>query len=136
MPFAARGVNNRSVRVEPKASNMIDTPPAGLLEWGEMKLGLLLSTPPEHPNLEIVMGLGSAALETGHEVYLYLIDEGVKNLGCEEIGRLVTQGTRLLVCAYSCQRRGLPTSGPYGTYCGLVLLSDMIRGCDRFLPFN
>ena len=42
------------------------------------KLGLLLSTPPSHPSVETVVQLAQAALRRGVEVYLYLIDEGVK----------------------------------------------------------
>jgi len=42
------------------------------------KLGLLLSTAPSHASVETVVQLSQAALRRGVEVYLYLIDEGVK----------------------------------------------------------
>ena len=44
------------------------------------KIGLLLSLPPSHSSASTVHGLAEAALQAGHEVYLYLIDEGVKNI--------------------------------------------------------
>ena len=44
------------------------------------KLGLLLSTPPSHPSVETVVQLAQAALRKEIDVYLYLIDEGVKRL--------------------------------------------------------
>ena len=39
------------------------------------KLGLMISTGPEHPNLATVLGLSGAALDGGGQVYLYLIDD-------------------------------------------------------------
>src|SRR3981189_1170535 len=42
------------------------------------KLGILLSTGPEHPNLDAVLGLGTAALSRGADLYLYLIDAGAR----------------------------------------------------------
>ena len=39
------------------------------------KLGLMVSTAPEHPNLETALGLSQAALDGGGDVYLYLIDD-------------------------------------------------------------
>ena len=45
------------------------------------KLGLMLSTGPEHPvNLRTTLGLADAALDRGASVYLYLIDDGVRAL--------------------------------------------------------
>src|SRR5207249_9235427 len=39
------------------------------------KLGLMISTAPEHPNLATALGLAQAALDRGANVYLYLIDD-------------------------------------------------------------
>jgi len=44
------------------------------------KLGILLSTPPSHPNITTVTHLCEEGLKSDVDVYLYLIDEGVKNL--------------------------------------------------------
>ena len=41
------------------------------------KLGLMVSTAPDHPNLETALGLSKAALDGGGDVYLYLIDDAV-----------------------------------------------------------
>jgi hypothetical protein len=38
----------------------------------KQKLGVLLSTGLEHPNLETAVGLSAAALDRGVELYLYL----------------------------------------------------------------
>jgi len=102
------------------------------------KLGVLLSTPPSHPNLQTVWRLCQEARRSRIEVYLYLIDEGVRNLRDERLAALCRSGARFFVCAYGCQRHGVSTEDlPEGaTLCGLVVLSNMVNGCDRFIAFN
>jgi hypothetical protein len=99
------------------------------------KLGLMLSTGPEHPNLETVSRLSDAALRRGDDVYLYLIDEGTRCLDLPPIQKLPGQGAKLFVCAFGAQKMGVPID-QRATFCGLVVLSDIIAGCDRFLAFN
>ena len=43
----------------------------------KQSFGLLLSTGPENSNLDAAIGLSEAALESGKDVYMYLIDAGV-----------------------------------------------------------
>ncbi|HNP27459.1 MAG TPA: DsrE family protein [Nitrospirales bacterium] len=102
------------------------------------KLGLLLSTSPEHPNAATVYHLIKTALANEVDTYLYFIDEGVKNLEDPRFTGLAKEGLKLFVCAYGCQQHHISTDG-YGkevTFCGLVILSNIIDGCDRFLAFN
>jgi len=40
-----------------------------------------------------------------------------------------------VLCAFGCQKRGLPLS-ERATNCGLVVLTDVINGTDRFLALN
>ena len=101
------------------------------------KLGVLLSTGPDHPNLETAVGLSDAALARGAQLYLYLIDDGVRALDDPRIKALPGRGARLFVCAYGCQKRRIPLSeGDSVTYCGLVVLTDLINGTDRFVALN
>jgi sulfur relay (sulfurtransferase) complex TusBCD TusD component (DsrE family) len=102
------------------------------------KLGVLLSTAPSHPNVVSVANLCQEALRAQVDVYLYLIDEGVKNLRDSRLARLASDGAKLFVCAYGCQQHGMSTEGlPQGmSLCGLVVLSNMVNGCDRFVAFN
>ncbi len=99
------------------------------------KLGILLSTKPEHPNLETCLGLSRAALDRGADLYLYLVDDGVANIDDDRILDLGRRGAKLFVCAYGCQRRRLPITDK-ATYCGLVVLTDLINGCERFVALN
>ncbi len=99
------------------------------------KLGMLLSTAPSHPNLQTVRSLSGTALGSGQDVYLYLIDEGTRALDDPGLQALSKQGMKLFVCAYGAQRQGISVSDQ-ATFCGLVVLSDIVKGCDRFLSFN
>lgn len=102
------------------------------------KLGVLLSTPPKDPSVTTIARLCAEAQTTDTDVYLYLIDEGVKNLHDARFRELARAGAKFFVCAYGCQKHGVPTNElpPEVTLCGLVVLSNMINGCDRFVAFN
>jgi sulfur relay (sulfurtransferase) complex TusBCD TusD component (DsrE family) len=99
------------------------------------KLGILLSTPPENKNLNTVISLAKEALHQEVDTYLYLIDDGVKNIDRPEIEALAKEGVKLFLCAYGAQRRDIPVSDK-AVFCGLVVLSDLVKGCDRFVTFN
>jgi len=102
------------------------------------KVGILLTLPPTHPSSKTVLGLTQAALEAGHEVYLYLIDEGVKNVHESAYLDLAHAGTKVFVCAYGCQQHGVSTHpvDPAVSLCGLVVLSGIMDACEPFLSFT
>jgi sulfur relay (sulfurtransferase) complex TusBCD TusD component (DsrE family) len=108
------------------------------MDLARKKFGLLLSTGPERPaNLDTAAGLSEAALARGAQLYLYLIDDGVRALDDPRIGGLSERGAKVFVCAYGCQKRGLPLRDPERvTYCGLVVLTDLINGTERFVALN
>jgi hypothetical protein len=95
----------------------------------------MVSTAPAHANLETALGLGGAALDRGADVYLYLIDDAVSAVEDPRVQALAGRGGKLFVCAYGCQKRRLPLSDK-ATNCGLVVLTDIINGTDRFLALN
>ncbi len=102
------------------------------------KVGILLALPPSHPSTATVQGLSKAALHAGHEVYLYLIDEGVKNIHHDGYTALLLDGLKLFACAYGCQQHHVATDGIDSriSLCGLVVLSGIIDACDPFLSFT
>jgi len=106
-----------------------------VVDLAKRKLGLMVSTTPDHPNLRTAVGLGRAALERGADVYLYLIDDAVSAVDDPRVQALAERGLKLFVCAYGCQKRGLPLSDK-ATNCGLVVLTDLINGTERFLALN
>ena len=95
----------------------------------------MLSTPPEDKNRGTAVALATAAIEEGIETYLYLIDDGVYNLDLPEINILKNSGVRLFACAYGARQRGIPLNDQ-AIFSGLVTLSDIIKGCDRFIALN
>ena len=107
------------------------------MDVAKKKLGILLSTGPEHPNLDVALGLATAALSRGADLYLYLIDDGVRALEDPRLRALPARGAKLFVCAYGCQKRRIPLEdAPEISYCGLVVLTDLINGTDRFVALN
>ena len=96
----------------------------------------MLSTGPDHPNLATAIGLSDAALQAGADVYLYLIDEGVLAVEDPRFQRLRDSGLKLFACAYGAQRLRVATKDDKATYCGLVVLSNIVSACDRFLALN
>ena len=99
-------------------------------------LGILLSTGPEDSNLSTAIGLSAAALKAGADVYLYLIDEGVLTVDDPRFQPLRDFGLKLFACAYGAQQHGVPRKDDKATYCGLVVLSNIISSCDRFVALN
>src|SRR5690349_11460756 len=96
------------------------------------KLGLLLALPPSDPSAATVHGLAQAALEAGHEVYLYLIDEGVKNLHSPPYKQLAASGVKMFACAYGCQQHHVSTENLDSSLSlsGLVVLSGIVDACE------
>ena len=108
------------------------------MDLARKKLGLMLSTGPERPvNLDTAVGLSQAALARGGQVYLYQIDDGVRALDDARVTALAERGAKLFVCAFGCQKRRIPLrDSDQITYCGLVVLTDIINGTDRFVALN
>ena len=100
------------------------------------KLAIALTTRPEDPSSRTVLGLANAALEKKVEVFLYVTDDGVFHLSNPGIFELAERGARLFVCAYGCQVRNVPYNDPRATFCGLVMLTSLIEGTDRFIALN
>ena len=99
------------------------------------RLGILLSTSPQHPNLKTVIHLAQTARSQKMEVYLYLVDDGVYTLNNEQLTGLTQEGVKLFACAYAAQKRSIQLSDK-ANFCGLVVFSDLVNGCDRFIALN
>jgi sulfur relay (sulfurtransferase) complex TusBCD TusD component (DsrE family) len=99
-------------------------------------LGILLSTGPTNRNLDTAIGLSGAALKAGVDVYLYLIDEGVLAVDDPRFQPLRDSGLKLFACAYGAHHHGVQKKDDKATYCGLVVLSNIVSTCDRFVALN
>lgn len=100
------------------------------------KLGILLSTSPEHPNFPRVLALTKASLEEDVRVYLYCIDEGVRCVNTPRIQELKKNSNlKLFGCAYGAHNRCIPVDEA-AAYSGLTVVADVIASTDRFLFFG
>src|ERR1043166_5373644 len=94
------------------------------------KLGLLLSTRPEHPSFRHGLALATAALDAGVKVYLYCIDDAVFGLDDAQLQSLKLRGLNLYACAYAAQRRDVAL-GEVAAFAGLTVVSDLMTATDR-----
>ncbi len=99
-----------------------------------MRLAILLSTPPESGDLEVVKGIIHSGLKKGLSIYLYLVDDGVQCIEDKTLVDMTDKGLKLYVCAYGAQKRGISPSN-VATFGGLAVLSELIKSCDRFIGF-
>jgi sulfur relay (sulfurtransferase) complex TusBCD TusD component (DsrE family) len=70
-----------------------------------MKLAILLTAGVETEDGRTVDRLARAALEMGHEVDIFFMDDGVFHL--RHLGPLMSQGARFTVCAHNAYERGV-----------------------------
>jgi hypothetical protein len=98
------------------------------------KLGVLLTTGPEHPNFRPAVALINAAIDGGVRVYLYCIDEGVRAAAAPELQAIKARGASLFGCAYGAGRRHI-TLDESAAWSGLTVLADVVGSTDRFVSF-
>lgn len=70
-----------------------------------MKLGIILTSGFGSQNLQTACRLTEAALEEGHQVALFLMDDGVYQL--RSFGDLQEKGLEVSLCAHNAYQRGL-----------------------------
>jgi sulfur relay (sulfurtransferase) complex TusBCD TusD component (DsrE family) len=109
--------------------------PERVLKMAE-KLGLFLSTSPEHENTHTVSKLAAAALDRGHEVHIFIMCDGVHNAFVPAFAALVDQGARIVLCSHNLTERQRPKIE--GTIiCGSQYdHAQLVSQVDRYLAFN
>ena len=103
-------------------------------ELGGKKLGVLLTTVPEHPNFRPALALMNGALDAGVRLYLYCVDDGVRSVATPEIQALKARGASVFGCAYGAGRRNIPLDES-AAWSGLTVLADVVGSTDRFVSF-
>ena len=112
-----------------------------------MRIGILLTTSPEHANTHTVGRLADGFLKTGCEVELFFMEDGVYNA----VGRagsrnplygnledLMGRGSKVYLCAVTAEARGLKQEQCLEgvEFSSQMELSQMVDRADRFLVFN
>jgi len=105
-----------------------------MAEVAGKKLGVLLTTAPDHPNFRPAVALMNAAVESGVRLYLYCIDEGVKAVATPELQALKAKGVSLFGCAYGAGHRRIELDDS-AAWSGLTVLADVVGSTDKFVSF-
>ncbi|TET22868.1 MAG: hypothetical protein E3J71_04615 [Candidatus Stahlbacteria bacterium] len=115
-----------------------------------MTVGFLLRTGPyTSQNVDTCYQLASRFLARGHEVRMFLYEDGVFNLDkeiqspqernlAEMMAELAQKGAKIKACGTCAKFRGLKrTDIIEGTkLAGMVVFSNYVKECDRFLSFG
>jgi len=82
-----------------------------------MKLGILVNT---KDHLQDIVGITNAAVAKGHNVTLFVMDEGIHLLGDPRFSELVRgDGVVMSYCDHNAQQHNLEKEGlPEGVECG------------------
>jgi sulfur relay (sulfurtransferase) complex TusBCD TusD component (DsrE family) len=98
------------------------------------KLGILLTTSPEHANTNSVIKISEAALKYGVEVRIFLMCDGVLNVNHLPFIRLLDRGARVCLCQQNLNERfqdetnGVTLGSQYDFACN-------VKEVDRLLAF-
>lgn len=108
-----------------------------------MKIGMLLITSPEDQNSETVIKIAQAAIEAGHTVEIFLMDDGVYNVVKKvkisvSFARLMAKGASIAICGHTAEDRGVEKEDCLEgvKYAGQYELACMVNETDRFLTFG
>ncbi len=98
-----------------------------------MKLAIMLTTGTESENTFTVANLAEAAVSEGHEVGIFLMDDGVYSL--RPLMSLLDKGMSITLCAHNALERGV------GKVEGVLFgsqydWSQMVDEADRVLAFG
>ena len=99
-----------------------------------MKLGILLISTPSHADIDTVIDVSKACVRLGHEVEIFLMDDGVYT-----IPRLLDAGLgeKVTICTHNANERGLENEDLEGVMQGSQFdLAGIVNSSDRFLVFG
>ena len=111
-----------------------------------MTLGFLLTASPEQQStVGSLLRLALAAVEQGHGVRLYIMDDGIaalrdhpKNPWAPGFRRLLEAGAPITACASNASARGIPEEAlvPGVRLGGQFEHAAILKACDHFLAFT
>jgi sulfur relay (sulfurtransferase) complex TusBCD TusD component (DsrE family) len=98
-----------------------------------MKLAILLTARPETEDGRTVSRLSRSAVEMGHEVDIFFMDDGVFCL--RHLEPLMGQGVRFTVCAHNAYERGLDKMEG-ALFGGQNDWAEIVSQADRVIAFG
>lgn len=106
---------------------------------------MLLTTSPEHQNSVSALRVARAALGLGHQVELFLMDDGVYNIldvgdnpVAGEFAALQEAGATITLCGSNCDPRGVTKETAIAgvTFGSQYDHAQILHRADRFLVFG
>ncbi len=98
-----------------------------------MKLGIELTSGFGSQDAHTVRKLCEAALRQGHEVYLFVMDDGVFHLN--RLKDLAEQGVNIAVCAHNAHERGVAKIDGL-LFGGQNDWAEIVHDADRVIVFG
>ncbi len=99
------------------------------------KLGILLTTSPEHANTHSVIKISEAALKSGVEVRIFLMCDGVLNVNHAPFLQLLSKGAQICLCQQNLNERflddanGVTLGSQYDFACNVREVSRLLAFC-------
>ncbi len=110
-----------------------------------MKIGLLLHKSPEHQDAHTVKRLAEGFTDMGHEVRIFLMEDGIYNVVVNNSPKrlsagfdvLISKGVKISLCTYTAEIRGLNQPDLFDgvDFHSQYDLSKLVNESDRFLSF-
>ncbi|MBT5928040.1 MAG: DsrE family protein [Verrucomicrobia bacterium] len=98
-------------------------------------IGVLIKSTPGSPSFKRGWVLIRMALESGVQVYIYLLDEAVRGVWNTDISSVLKLGGKISVCAFALEQRGIDCHEEM-IPSGLTMMSDVLLQSDRAFIFN
>jgi sulfur relay (sulfurtransferase) complex TusBCD TusD component (DsrE family) len=100
-----------------------------------MKLGILLTTSPEKEDKYTVIKFTESALNSGIEVNIFLMCDGIYNINDKAFLSLLDKGANITVCAQNAYDKDIPKREGilFGSQYDLAVI---VNESDRFLSFT
>ncbi len=102
------------------------------------KLGILLTTSPESEDRHTVVKLCEAALESGREVQIFMMCDGVYNSYTEPLVGLIPKGVQISECHHNAGERKIPEEHEKAVgvnSASQYIFSGIISDVDRLITF-
>lgn len=113
---------------------------------GSQKIGFILGTGPTSVHAHTVARWAGTALDSGHQVSIFLVGEGIYNAlppitnknFSKPLHRLMERGAQIAVCSNMAKAHGVIENGAgKGIVFGSLLhFTEMVTECDKLLAFN
>ncbi|MBI5190076.1 MAG: DsrE family protein [Nitrospirae bacterium] len=99
------------------------------------KLGILLTTSPEQQDMHSVIRICEAAIESGKEVKLFMMCDGVYGSNCAALTGLIPKGVEVSQCHHNAEERKIEEEHSPVKSASQYIFSNIIEDVDKLITF-